>query len=395
VDRVGVKVINVLFDDRIAGPQRRVIEVGRHLKRFSVETVVCMPEGSGEAAALAAEEGLRVRRVNFRRIPRPSNVLGVLRWIAAFPGDVRRLSEMFRTERAEVVHVNGAFFLAPAIAAKKSGLPLVWHLNDTIVSRKMAWILGRTVRLLADRIVVAAEAVARYYGVESSPYDVVYAPVDVERFGGTCRRERRGRNIGVRVGCVANWYPVKGIEYFIRACALLRDALGDDRLEIVLVGSKLSTQPEYCRMVDTLIDALDLRARTTCLGLVRDVSWVLVDLDVLVLSSTSEACPMAVLEAMSSGVPVVATDVGGVRELVGPDPDGSAGLVVAARDPAAIARAMLAIIESSELAERLSCNGWQRARERFSLDMCTERHLTVYSSVLGRGIRSDPSCDQR
>jgi len=348
-----------------------------------------MPEGSGEAAALAVEAGLRVRRADFRRIPRPSNPCAVLRWIASLPRDVKRLGEVFRTERAEVVHVNGAFFFAPAIAAKTSGLPLVWHLNDTIVSRKMAWVLGQTVRLLADRIVVAAEAVARHYGVSRAPHDVVYAPVDVERFDWRLRRGRRGRNSRVRVGCVANWYPVKGIEYFLRACALLRDVLGGERLEIVLVGSKLETQPKYCRKVEALIDELDLRSRTTYLGLVRDVSEIVAGLDILVLSSTSEACPMVVLEAMASGVPVVATDVGGVRELVVPDSDGQTGLVVAPRDPGAIARAMLKIAESSELAERLALNGCRRARERFSIDMCTERHLSVYSRVLGREIRTD------
>src|SRR2546427_4332666 len=119
-DRIGVRVINVLFDDRIAGPQKRVVEIGRRLKRFSFETVVCMPEGCGEAAALVAEAGLRVRRIDFRRIPRPSNPWAVLRWNMTLPRDIKRLSEVFGIERAELVHVNGAFFFAPAIAAKRS-----------------------------------------------------------------------------------------------------------------------------------------------------------------------------------------------------------------------------------------------------------------------------------
>src|SRR2546427_2304521 len=92
---------------------------------------------------------------------------------------------------------------------------------------------------------------------------------------------------------------------------------------------------------------------------------------------------MVVLEAMSSGVPVVATDVGGVRELLAPDADDPAGLVVMPRNPDAIARGMLTLAESPKLMEAMGRNGRRRVRDRFSVDACTEKHLRVYSRVLG------------
>jgi len=307
----------------------------------------------------------------------------VLRWIIGLPRDVGRLRAVFLEEGAEIVHVNGAFFLAPAFAARAGSLPLLWHLNDTIVSAKVAWVLGQMVRVIADGIVVAAEAVARHYGLASAPHDVVYAPVDIERFSATRQSVRGDRDDAtIRVGCIANWYPAKGIEYFLRACAILRNELGGRRLEVVLVGAKLGTQADYCHKIEALIDELDLRRATQNLGLVRDVPEVLLSLDVLVLSSVSEACPMVVLEAMSSAIPIVATDVGGVRELVAPDSDDRAGLVVSPRDPVALARAMRSVVECPELARQLGRNGRERARERFSLDMCVERHLQVYRRVL-------------
>src|SRR5882672_7253977 len=255
-ERFPTRVVNVLFDDRIAGPSKRVVDVGRRLRQHSVETLVCLPEGSGEAEELAVDAGLRVRRVAFRRIPRPSDPSAVLDWIVSMPGDVRRFARAFRHENADVIHVNGAFFLAPALAAKYCGLPLVWHLNDTIVSREIAWALGRVVQRLADRVIVAAEAVARHYRIDRVPYEVVYAPVDGEQFVAPKRSAPFLSDGRVRVGCVANWYPAKGIEYFVRACALLRESLGADRVEVVLVGAKLTTQREYCSRVEALIDAL-------------------------------------------------------------------------------------------------------------------------------------------
>src|SRR5207249_4086607 len=145
-----------------------------------------------------------------------------------------------------------------------------------------------------------------------------------------------------------NWYPAKGIEYFVRACAMVRDSLPERRLEGFLAGAKLRTQADYCRKIEKLIDELDLRRQMRHLGFVDEVEVVFANLDILVLSSASEACPMVVLEAMSSAIPVVATDVGGVRELIAPDTDGRAGLVVPPRDPAAMARAMRSLIEHPE-----------------------------------------------
>ncbi len=388
-DKAVARVVNVLFDDRLAGPSSRVIQVGRRLKQHRVETVICMPEGAGEAAALATERGVRIRRIPMSRIPRPGRPWAMLRWLVALPRDVGRLRTVFREEGAEVVHVNGAFFLAPAIAARLGGLALVWHLNDTIVPRKAAWVLGQMVRAVATRIVVAAKAVARHYGVSGTAHDVIYAPVDVDRFDAGRLASRRDRDAPLRVACIANWYPEKGIEYFVRACAMVRDELPGRRLEVVLAGAKLETQADYCRDVETLIDKLGLRGATRYLGFVREVPEVLAGLDILALSSVSEACPMVVLEAMSSALPVVATDVGGVRELLAPDTDERAGLVIPPRDPVAMARAIRALVESPELAAQLGRNGRRRACEKFSLDQCSERHLRVYRLALGREFEAD------
>jgi glycosyltransferase involved in cell wall biosynthesis len=185
----------------------------------------------------------------------------------------------------------------------------------------------------------------------------------------------------VRLGLVANWNPTKGIEHFVRACALLRED-SDTRLEIVFAGAKPTTQSDYCREVEDLIDVLGLRASVRHLGFVSDIPKVMSEIDVLVLSSTTEACPMVVLEAMAAGVPVVATDVGGVRELLRPGTADEAGLVVPPKNPRAITMGIRILLGSPEVARRLAQNGYRLARERFSLESCVERHRQVYGALL-------------
>ncbi|MGB3680993.1 MAG: glycosyltransferase family 4 protein [Rubrobacteraceae bacterium] len=377
-----MKVVNVLFDDRYGGPQKRVLQVAKSLAGCGVQTVLCLPEGKGNTASIALEGGVDVSRVPFGRIPRPRELTNVLRWLFGLPGDVRRFMELFRRELPDVVHVNGAFFLAPAIAAKLAKIPLVWHLNDTVVPSRAAVVFGVLVRGLADRIVVAAEAVAKHYAVTASSYTVIYAPVDIEGFlvAGTEPGGTESGGTVARVGLVANWNPLKGLEYFVRAAALVRYELGSE-VEFVIAGARLDTHSGYAHRVEGLIGELDLHSSVRELGFLPSVAPMLETLDVLVLSSTAEASPMVVLEGMAAGVPVVATDVGGVREMLLGDLARPAGVVVPPRDPEAMSGAILSLLNNPEEAGRLGKNGRRLAEERFSLEICARRHLEVYESL--------------
>lgn len=384
-----LRVLNVLFESRYGGPQKRVSQVGEVLFTYGVQTILCQPP-SGKVALKAAQEArVPIRDIAFERIPRPQDLKRVLRWAVLLPRDVWRFVDLFRRERPDIVHVNGAFFIAPAIAAKLAGIPLVWHLNDTIVPPRIAAVFGVLVRTLANQIVVAAEAVALHYGVNRGAYKVIYAPVDTKKFRAP---EPTSKGFGQevpRIGLIANWSPLKGVEYFVQAAGLVREQLGG-KLEVVFVGERFSTHLEYCQRVDELIDELNLGSAIHDYGFVAsasDMATILAGMDVLVLSSTTEASPMVVLEGMAAGVPVVATDVGGVREMLLGDPSSPAGTVVPPRDPEALAKAILDLLDHSEKATLMGKNGHRLAKEHFSLEVCARRHLEVYTHIRNRLVR--------
>ncbi len=155
----------------------------------------------------------------------------------------------------------------------------------------------------------------------------------------------------------------------------------DQVLDMVFAGCRPDTQRKYLLEIETLIDALGLRDSVHNLGFVEDVSELMRTLDVLVLSSTSEACPMVVLEAMAAGVPVVASDVGGVPELLIDKRDGTAGIIVPSCDPDAIAEGILTLLQAEGRRQAMGEVGYKRARAIFSTDCCVSGHLEVYGSV--------------
>jgi glycosyltransferase involved in cell wall biosynthesis len=380
-----VHVISVLFDDRYGGAPKRVVEVARGLRERGVWTTVCLPAGGGNVEDLAREAGVDVVRLDFERIPPPRDGRRVLRWVVRLPGDIRRFVGLFRRERPDVAHVNGAFFLAPAIAAKLARVPLVWHINDTVLPRRVAPLFGALVRLMADEIVVAAKAVAKHYGVAAAAHEVIHPPVNSEYLSIT----RRARGEKQRVGLIANWNPLKGVEHFVRAAALVRESF-EGELEIVFVGARLESHAEYARSIDALISELDLRPVVRERGFVPSVAGVLAELDVLVMSSISEASSMPVLEAMAAGVPVVAADVGGVREVVCGDLAYPSGMVVPPAEPEAMAAAILVLLRHPGEAEQMGENGRLRVRKNFLLDACVGQHLEVYEAAAGSRERGEP-----
>ncbi|MDA2913810.1 glycosyltransferase [Acidobacteriia bacterium AH_259_A11_L15] len=240
-----IRVLNVLFDDRYGGPQKRAIQVARALAG-RVETLLCLPDRSGNAAAIAEREGVAVRRLCFERIPRLRNWRQVARWFLHLPRDTRRFVALYRGEGPDVVHVNGVFFLPPALAAKLTRTPLVWHLNDTVMPAGLARVFGFVVRRLADQVVVSSRAVAGHYHVLGSQPEVLYPPVDPSALALPPRTRRDLQRTPYRIGLIANWNPEKGVEHFIRAAARVREQVGDN-LELVFAGGKYASQADYCR----------------------------------------------------------------------------------------------------------------------------------------------------
>jgi len=111
----------------------------------------------------------------------------------------------------------------------------------------------------------------------------------------------------------------------------------------------------------------------------KDVPAQLAQADVFVLSSRSEGLPMSILEAMAAGLPVVASAVGGVPELV---VDGETGLLVPPGDERALAAALARIVGDASLRTRLGAAGRARAEERFALELFRARHIELYARLL-------------
>ena len=224
-------------------------------------------------------------------------------------------------------------------------------------------------------------------GVPDRKIEQIYNGVDVTRFypadSGRAALPDGGPRpdfapAGVVVfGTVGRMATVKDQMTLARAFVELVELAPDsrDKVRLVMVGEGELRSP-----VESLLAEAGLSDLAWLPGARSGISDFLRALDVFVLPSLNEGISNTILEAMASGLPVIATNVGGNPELVSPE----TGQLVPKSDPPAMARAMKAYLDSPALLRDHGRAGRKRAEVTFSLTVMTERYLSVYDRVLGR-----------
>jgi glycosyltransferase involved in cell wall biosynthesis len=183
------------------------------------------------------------------------------------------------------------------------------------------------------------------------------------------------------VGAVGNINPSKGYEWLLRAVAAARQELPDLRLRVL--GAHSPVHSAYERGLRDEARRLDLeerdRLRFVDPGL--RVPELMPALDVFAISSVprSEGIPTVILEAMACALPVVATDVGAIREVV---EQGVTGFLAPPEDPRALAGAILRLCTDAALRARMGEEARHRVLERYDLERCADAHFGAYQTAL-------------
>lgn len=238
-------------------------------------------------------------------------------------------------------------------------------------------VIGR----LADRIVTVSELDRqRMAEVEKVPAHklllirnaIVPRPVS----GHDIRRELEIPSQAPVLVALARLHPQKALHVLLQALAQVREGVADAVL--LLAGGPLHGNPEADRL-RRLIDELGLQTAVRMLGHRDDVPDVLAAADIGVLSSSYEGTPLAVLEYMEAGLPVVSTSVGGVAEFV---TDGVHGLLVPPGDPRALADALTQLLANPEERTRIGGAARERRRTEFDYDTTLRRFRDLYAGLL-------------
>ncbi len=265
----------------------------------------------------------------------------------------------------DIVHVHFGDRAVRALARAATRAKIVRHLHGRILEPKGLAPVTFSCKG-ADAVVAVSKAVAER--VIDGKARVIYAGVAVAEEGPAKLRT----DSKFILGTAGRLVKLKGIDYLLKASARLKDEF--PALEVQIAG----TGPELDEL-QAEVSRLGLEGRVRFLGWIEDLSPVLRSWDAFVMPSREEGFPIAALNAMADGLPVVATTAGGIPELI---EDRTNGLLVEPRDLDALVGALRALLRDRELRSRLGTAGFERVREHFSIAQMTGQFAQLYDELL-------------
>jgi glycosyltransferase involved in cell wall biosynthesis len=297
---------------------------------------------------------------------------------------IRDLCALVREHDIDIIHThlfgNDVY---GAVVAALTGRALITtiHGADAIRTAKRRYayqVIGR----MADRVVAVSGALYSQFEASrwATPKKMVLIPNGVALAGPGVRSERLRAELGLDashliVGAVGNIKRVKGYEVLIPAFAAVRAQIENT----VLLIAGANEDDDYFRELNNLVLEYGLGNTVRFLGSRPDVPDVLKALDVYVVASHYEGTSLALLEALASEAPVVATNVGGNASVV---KDGETGLLVPAADETALSDGICRILREPGLGRRLGCAGAALIRSTFELELMVERYETLCNEVI-------------
>jgi glycosyltransferase involved in cell wall biosynthesis len=341
------RVAYIAHTFEVGGAEEMVLNLVRHLpERF--EPIVCCIHTLGPIGEEIRASGI------------PVTVLGLNPGLRR-PWDIARIRRFLRDAQPQIAHT---FLLTASLygrlAAMLARVPIVIGTEVNIYERKRSRhaLAERLLMPRTDRVVASAESVRQFYirQVHADPGKVVviYNAVDWGQLRTTRKREEMRLSLGIPrdrplAGVIARLTEQKGHVHLFDALTRIAEL---SSVHLAVVGDG-----HLREKLERRVAALGLSPRVHFLGPRRDLGDLLHAIDVFVLPSLWEGLPLSLVLAMGAGVPVVATAVAGVPEVV---EDGRTGLLVPPGDATALGRAMARIVTDSRLARRLgeSAKAW-------------------------------------
>lgn len=354
------------------GARRSLLDFLSKIDRERISPlVVCSKKGP-------LTEELRRSEIPFRLINLP--LWRKAKNFSKIPGTLLPLYRLIREEKIDFIHSNSHWDNPYGVlAGKMAHIPTICHLRDIVSRDKVRkYLVG-----WADKVIAISYASAEVIeGRLKRKVEVIYNGINLSVFSPRGEKEvlEFKRNLGLNekeliIGTVGQISELKGQEYLIQAMPYILERFPHAR--IILCGEVRREKDEG--RVEAMVRRLNLMGKIIMLGWQDNLSLLYSSLDVFVLPTLKEAFGRVVAEAMACKVPVVASRIGGVPEVV---EEGKTGLLFSPGDYRELARCVIELLGEENNRKRMGEEGRKRVKSRFNLDEQVKKIEKVYDGLL-------------
>jgi glycosyltransferase involved in cell wall biosynthesis len=373
-----MKILHTNFHKGWGGQSNRILIVCRELQRKGHDVILATPSGS-ELAKRAHAEGIGTfEKARFLRGFSPRGL-----W-----GDLRSLGSLLKEGKFDIIHTHGSqdsWALALALIGLRDRPFLlrtkhnIFPIKDHFANR---WLYGRA----AQKIVCISRAIMEYCAGKSYLHPenlvLIHSAVNADLYGNGNREEVR-KELGWEgkyvLGIIGRLRPEKGHRILFQAIHNIKDRIPELALLVSGTGTLYQNLQDYAR-------ELHISERVRFLGFREDIPNILASLDLFVMPSYSEGLGTAALEAAAARLPIIASNVGGIPDII---EDGKTGLLVPAGDPRALAQAIQFCHNNREKAGTFGTRARERILKDFSEKALGEKNERLYQSLVTK--RNVPS----
>ncbi len=363
----------------------------RGLDRKQFRAIVALPADVRHINRLSAK--LEALKIPFYFLPlgiirrRYLTVRGILRLLADLGRGIVALNSLIRRERVDIVHSNTLTVMAGPIAARLSGRPHIWHIHEIVStqgpSRKVLhWIAAH----VGGQLVTVSDAVRKHILLDQpragAIIKTIHNGIDLSPFleaeSGTRVRQELGiPNEALAIGTVGRVSHLKGQFLFAEAAHKVLARYPD--VYFVAIGGVFDNEFHHMAALKDLVASLSIKNFKIC-DFREDVAAAMAAFNVFVLPSIlPESFPTVIIEAMASGLPVIAAETGGVPEMVVP---GKTGILFHPGEVDELESAILCLIRDEAARKAMGLAARERAVEAFRLSRFAHEFEELYGSLL-------------
>jgi glycosyltransferase involved in cell wall biosynthesis len=355
------RLVFLLQDLKFGGTQRQTLELARRLAPDSFKTEVWLMAPGHDLEPLARAWGVPLVWLSKRPQVGPVSLANLWRRLIRNPPDLLMLLTVLpnlwgrllgRLARVPVIVGNCRGGTAPRLQYER----WLWPLTDHLICNSLA---------LKTRL-------SNHFGVPPQHLTVILNGVDTDFFQPPAFAKPSGPS---RILSIGRLVPEKDQDTLVQAFALVARDHPEAQLWLVGEGPRRA-------VLEKLVRQLSLEGQVSFLAGQADLRPLLHQSDLLVLSSITEALPNVALEAMAAGLPVVATRVGGLPEVV---VEGETGWLVPPGDVPALAAAMNQLLADPETRRHFGRAGQRRVKQEFSFAAMVHGHKQLFKRLLGSG----------